>query len=75
MLAEPKCYTRHCKHYLGVRWLREDESSEVNVCPAFPDGIPGAIAYGDVLHLTVFPGQIGDTLFEEGPFEWEQEEE
>jgi hypothetical protein len=33
-------------------------------CVAFPDGIPIIIASGDVDHLVVRPGQVGDTVFE-----------
>lgn len=49
MLDEPKCWTRGCKHYLGVK-SDDDDEDEVNerpVCEAFPDGIPEEIAYGD----------------------------
>jgi hypothetical protein len=33
-------------------------------CPAFPQRIPIAIASGEIDHLTVHPGQVGDTVFE-----------
>jgi hypothetical protein len=33
-------------------------------CAAFPDRIPLAIFSGEVDHLVVRPGQIGDTVFE-----------
>ena len=33
-------------------------------CAAYPDGIPIVIASGDVDHLVVRPGQVGDTVFE-----------
>ena len=59
MLAEPNCYTRNCKHYLGVRWLGDEESTEVNYCEAFPDGIPDEIAYGDNRHYSPYPGDHG----------------
>jgi hypothetical protein len=32
-------------------------------CVAFPDRIPIVIASGEVDHLVVRPGQIGDTVF------------
>lgn len=32
-------------------------------CIAFPDRIPIAIASGEVDHLVVRPGQVGDTVF------------
>ena len=55
MLMEPKCYTRKCRHFVGVKWLGEEESSEVVVCEAFPDGI----AHGDNPHTAPFPGDHG----------------
>ncbi|MFO7776003.1 MAG: hypothetical protein R6W89_09420 [Candidatus Hydrogenedentota bacterium] len=39
--------------------MGEDETTEVVVCKAFPDGIPHEIAYGDNEHLTPFPGDHG----------------
>ena len=33
-------------------------------CAAYPDGIPITIASGEVDHLVVRPGQVGDTIFE-----------
>ncbi len=65
MLAVPKCYTRRCKHYEGVKWLGDEEASEVNWCPAFPDGIPDDIAYDNNRHLTPIPEQVGAWVFEE----------
>jgi hypothetical protein len=47
MLAEPKCYTRKCKYFIGVKQDNEEEETERNVCKAFPDGIPDEIAYGN----------------------------
>jgi hypothetical protein len=32
-------------------------------CVAFPDRIPIVIASGEVDHLVVRPGQVGDTVF------------
>ena len=58
MLKEPRCSKRKCKHYDGVILPVEgDESSEINVCLAFPDGIPPDIAYGNNLHEEVHPEQ------------------
>ncbi len=59
MLDEPKCYTRNCKYFKGVKWLGREESSEVPFCQAFPRGIPATIAYGDNLHLGPYPGDHG----------------
>lgn len=59
MLPEPRCFTRNCVHYFGVKWLGPEENSEAHVCNAFPDGIPNEIAYGDNLHLKPFPGDRG----------------
>lgn len=59
MLAEPNCYKRNCKHYQGVKWLGADESTETNVCRAFPYGIPAEIAYGPNLHDKPYPGDHG----------------
>jgi hypothetical protein len=59
MLAEPRCWARSCKHYLGVKQAGQDETGEVNYCTAFPSGIPQPIAYGDNLHLEPYPGDHG----------------
>lgn len=64
MISEPKCYSRKCKHYQGVKRLGTEEITETNYCPAFPDGIPNEIAYGNNKHLSPFAGQVGDTIFE-----------
>lgn len=54
MNRPPRCWKRRCKHYIGVvRQVEEDESSEVPVCKAFPEGIPNDIAYGIDPHLEV----------------------
>jgi hypothetical protein len=47
---------RTCRH------LRGDMS-----CAAYPDRIPLVIASGEVDHLVVRPGQVGDTVFEPRP--------
>lgn len=58
MLLKPRCFDRKCKHYTGVVQTRPgDESSERNVCPAFPEGIPYDIAYGSNPHREVHPEQ------------------
>jgi hypothetical protein len=40
------------------------DPQEVNICPAFPEGIPNRIAYGDDPHLEVAPDQVGATVYE-----------
>jgi hypothetical protein len=65
MLNTPKCYTRKCKWFSGVKQPDGDELNEFNYCRAFPDGIPTSIAYGDDLHLVVIEGQEGDYTYEE----------
>ncbi len=66
MLIEPSCYKRNCKWFGGVK-QGKDESTEVVVCPAFPDGIPRKIIRGKNLHKSIFPGQVGTTIYEKGP--------
>lgn len=58
MLAEPRCYTRNCRHFIGVK-NDGDEATERVFCVAFPDGIPDDISYGDNLHTKPFPGDHG----------------
>lgn len=65
MLAEPKCFTRRCKFFIGVSQPDGTEMTEVNVCEAFPDGIPNEIAYGDNKHLLPLPGQKNNISFVE----------
>jgi len=72
MLAEPKCFTRKCKHLRGVISDGEGEMGERPTCKAFPDGIPAEIAYGDNLHTEPFEGDNGIT-FEEGEREYDEE--
>ena len=64
MLAEPNCFKRNCKHFEGVKWFGEEESSERNFCKAFPDGIPSEISYGNNEHLKVYPEQDNDIVYE-----------
>jgi hypothetical protein len=59
LLLEPNCYTRRCKHYLGVRQIGDDMLAQTNYCAAFHDGIPDAIAYGDNPHTAPFEGDHG----------------
>lgn len=59
MLDTPNCFTRHCKHFLGVLQPDGTEATEVTYCEAFPKGIPSEIAYGANKHLRSFPGDHG----------------
>lgn len=59
MLEEPRCSIRKCKHYGGILQPDGTETSERNVCAAFPVKIPDEIAYGSRLHLKPFPGDRG----------------
>ena len=64
-LEEPRCFTRKCIHFIGVKNLIEgDAFSVANFCNAFPNGIPDEIAYGDNLHLEPLKGQGNDIVFE-----------
>lgn len=64
--ADPKCWERNCKHYIGIKQPDGSERSEVDYCKAFPDGIPRDIAYGDNKHEAVVKGQEGNFIFEKG---------
>jgi len=64
MLAEPKCFTRSCKHFLGAYQPDKTEESEIVICEAFPAGIPDEIAYGNNKHLTPYPGQENKIVYE-----------
>jgi hypothetical protein len=66
MLAEPKCFTRSCKHYLGIDQPDGSELSERNYCEAFPQGIPSEIAYGEDPHNKPWPDQENNIVFEFG---------
>lgn len=63
MIDEPTCYTRRCKHFIGVKQDNEEEETERVVCQAFPDGIPEEIAFGDNPHLTPLEGQGNDIVY------------
>ena len=64
MIDEPRCFGRKCKHFQGVSQPDGTELSEVNVCAAYPDGIPVDIAYGDDLHASVRDDQDNEIVFE-----------
>ena len=60
MIIEPKCYSRHCKHLMGVSQPDGTEMTERNICAAFPvDGIPLVIVEGINLHLKPYTGDHG----------------
>jgi hypothetical protein len=59
MIAEPRCWTRQCKHLTGVYQPNDDESIEKPTCTAFPKGIPRAIAWGNNDHTKPYPGDHG----------------
>ena len=58
MLLEPRCWTRKCAHFIGVKSEGIEENERV-VCHAFPDNIPDEIAYGDNPHTSPYPGDHG----------------
>ena len=64
MLAEPTCWTRKCKHYIGVIQPDGTEMTETNSCKAFLKGIPAEIAYGNNLHSKPLSNQTNDIIFE-----------
>jgi hypothetical protein len=62
MLSEPRCSERTCKHFIGIDTPDGDvfdETKQVPVCAAFPEGIPDDIAYGLDLHLDPVKGDNG----------------
>ena len=63
-LAEPTCWTRKCKHFQGVGGPDDTEVGEYVYCKAFPDGIPGEIAYGNNKHEKPLPGQGNEIVYE-----------
>ena len=64
MLAEPTCWTRKCKHYIGVIQPDGTEMTETNSCEAFPKGIPAEIAYGNNRHSKPLKDQGNEIVFE-----------
>lgn len=65
MIATPKCFTRRCRHFLGVRQDNAEEETERFHCAAYPDGpIPNEIAYGTDRHTTVRADQDNDIVYE-----------
>jgi len=65
MLAQPKCSIRDCKHFSGIKQPDgTEEGGEFVYCPAFPDGIPDDIAYGEDKHTEVHKDQVGTLTYE-----------
>lgn len=64
MLAEPTCWTRECKHYIGVIQPDDTEMTETNSCKAYLKGIPNDIAYGNDKHLKVRSDQKNKIVYE-----------
>jgi hypothetical protein len=61
MITAPKCYERHCIHYIGIIQPDGTEMTECCACEAFPEGIPEIIISGTNKHLTPLAGQ-GNTI-------------
>ena len=65
MLAEPKCFPRRCRWFMGVKTLPNTDIPEnaelyqVPYCQAFPNGIPAEIAYGHNDHTEPYPEDGG----------------
>ena len=57
MIPEPNCSIRRCRHFTGVKSVAVDTDADVPVCPAFPNGIPTEIAYGNDKHSVPHQGQ------------------
>ena len=74
MLVEPNCSIRGCKHYLGVIQPDGTEMTETNYCKAYPDGIPGDIAYGDDKHLNARDDQNNDITFEKSEMDFQEDD-
>ena len=72
MIAEPECYRRNCKHFLGYVEGTDGEKDEYINCLAFPKGIPDYIADGTNLHNEPIKGDNG-IQFEKGSEKEEQE--
>lgn len=62
LIAEPTCWTRRCKHFIGVEG--REEEGQIVFCRAFPDGIPDIIAYGKNKHLKPLSWQKNKIVYE-----------
>lgn len=55
------CFMRDCKHY---ETMSKKGDKYTFYCPAFPNGIPDSISYGDEKHYTIYPGQVGNIVYQ-----------
>lgn len=55
----PKCYSRMCKHFIGI--MPSEADKDVYICKAFPEdpGIPEDIVFRDNLHTKKVKGDHG----------------
>lgn len=53
--AQPECFRRKCKHFVGI-------TKGQYVCTAFPNRIPDDIAFGPSLHIVKRRGDGGITF-------------
>lgn len=69
MLVVANCYTRKCKHFVGVKSDATPQNPEMNeryYCKAFSDRIPSDIVGGKNLHETPIKGQKNNIVYEKG---------
>lgn len=64
MLAEPQCWIRKCKHFIGVIQPDGTEMIEINACNAYSEGIPNDIAYGKDKHFKPRLDQKNEIIYE-----------
>lgn len=63
MIEDPKCFSRRCKHFLGVSSEENEEDQKV-ICEAFREGIPDQIAYGSDKHMKPLANQTNEIVYE-----------
>lgn len=64
LLLRCNCQERKCKHFIGELFDNQNDLM-LDLCNAFPSGIPDEIAYGDELHIQPLAGQENNIVFEE----------
>ncbi|MCP3684762.1 MAG: hypothetical protein GY861_19005 [bacterium] len=65
MIAEPNCFKRSCKHYLGFKSTTDVRTAKgVHTCEAYPEEIPFEIIYGDDKHLEIREDQDNQFVYE-----------